>query len=287
MNYITHEQFKKHFVVQGATLAVTPSASLCARSIGHSVYYHSYEESNLSKNKRKYDTVLLDIPDGLKFPGYKSRHEYAWLRLALSHVKQDGVVYVKSSTKILPQIRQFAHLFVENIEFLDNSVYLKCVITSEDKIKTVVTYPTGEKIQIDAKNSILPQNYNQKHLDYVNLVDSSNQDKPYLENVCVGGKQRNLFFDLYEESKEKGTHGLLIQNNTKKLQVSKLEDQSCNSSADVYLFDSKERRDSYFDVLCKYDIIKLADNLACGGEMNKKVQSYLMNPLIFNYAISG
>jgi hypothetical protein len=285
MNYITSEQFKKHFGVKGSTLALTPSASLCARSVGHSVYYHSNDEHVAYKNKRKYDTVLVDIPDGLRYPGYKTRHEYAWLKLALSYVKQDGNVFVKSSTKILPQIRQFTHLFVEDIYFEDNSVYLKCSIGNNGK--TTVRYPTGESIEFDAKNSILPQNYNQKHIDYVSLVDSSNEDHQYDENICVGGKQRYLYFDLYQESLTKGTYGLLIQNNCKKLQVSKLEDQSCNSSADVYIFSSKEKRDHYFDILTKYDIIRLADNLACGGEMNKKVQSYLMTPHIFNYAISG
>jgi hypothetical protein len=285
VNYITPEQFKKHFTVQGATLAVTPSASLCARSLGHSVYYCNPEDTLLKS--RKYDTVLMDIPDGFRFPGYKSRHEYAWLKLALSFVKQDGVVHIKSSTKILPQLRQFSNLFVEVIEFVDNYVYMKCGIKSQVKDPTIVTYPTGEKIHLDVKKSILPQSYDQKHIDYIKMVDSSDRQPLYCDSFCVGGKQRNLFFDLYEESKEKGTHGLLIQNNTKKLQVSKLEDQSCNSSADIYFFTSKDQRDRYFDMFTKYDIIKLADNLACGGEMNKKVQSYLMNPLIFNYAISG
>ena len=283
MNYITPEQFKKHFVIQGTTLAVTPSASLCARALGHSVDYYLPTDNQ----KQKYDTAIMDIPDGLRYPGYKSRHEYAWLKLALSHVKQDGTVYVKSSTKILPQIRQFAHLFVESIQFEDNCVYLKCCISSDPKIKTTVIYPTGQTIQFDAKNSVLPQNYNQKHLDYVSLVDSSKEDYLYSDSFCVGGKQRNLFSDLYEKSKNKGTYGLLIQNNTKKLQVSKLEDQSCNSSADIYFFTSKDQRDQYFDALSKYDIIILANNLACGGEMNKKVQSYLMSPLIFNYAFSN
>lgn len=279
MNYITPEQFNKQFVIKGSTLAVTPSASLCARALGHSVEYYSPETN------KKYDTVLLDIPEGFKYPGYKTRHEYAWLKLALSFTKDDGFLYVKSSTKIIPQIRQFSNLLVENILFEDNSVYLRCSLKS--KGKTIVNYPTGESIEFDAKNSILPQNYDQKHIDYVNLVDSSTEDIQYDENVCVGGKQRYLYFDLYQESLTKGTYGLLIQNNCKKLQVSKLEDQSCNSSADVYLFSSKEKRDNYFEVLKKYDIIALADNLACGGEMNKKVQSYLMNPLIFNYAFSS
>lgn len=285
MNYITPEQFKKHFTVQGTTLAVTPSASLCARSLGHSVYYSNPEDTLLKS--RKYDTVLMDIPDGFRFPGYKSRHEYAWLKLALSFVKQDGVIHIKSSTKILPQLRQFSNLFVERIDFVDNYVYLKCSIKSQIKDLTVVTYPTGQKIDLDVKNSILPQNYNQKHIDYIKLVDSSNRQYLYCDCFCVSGTQRHLFFDSHQESKDKGTYGLLIQNNTKKLQVSKLEDQSCNSSADIYFFTSKDQRDRYFDLFSKYDIIKLADNLACGGEMNKKVQSYLMNPLIFDYAFSN
>lgn len=282
MNYITTDQFKKHFVVQGATLAITPSASLCARALGYSVDYYLPTDNH----KQKYDTVIVDIPDGLRYPGYKSRHEYAWLKLALSHVKPDGVVHIKSSTKILPQLRQFSNLSVEMIEFVDNYVYLKCGSNSQVNA-TVVTYPTGQTIRIDVKKSILPQSYDQKHIDYIKLVDSSDPQPLYCDSFCVGGKQRNLFSDLYQKSKNKGTYGLLIQNNTKNLQVSKLEDQSCNSSADIYFFTTKDQRDRYFDLFTKYDIIVLANNLACGGEMNKKVQSYLMSPLIFNYAISG
>jgi len=282
MNYITPEQFEKHFTVNGKTLAVTPSASLCARSLGHSVYFH--RPNQFLTNKRDYDTVLLDIPEGLKYPEYKSRHEFAWLKLALSFVKQGGIVNIRASTKIIPQLRQFNNLYAISVIFEDGYVYLKCKISIQESSATI-QYPTGEKVSLNTNKSILPYYYNQKHLDYVNLVDSSNEDYQYDENICVGGKQRYMYFDLYQESLTKGTYGLLIQNNCKKLQISKLEDQSCNSSADVYLFKSKEQRDSYFDILNTYDIIKLADNLACGGEMNKKVQSYLMSPFIFNYVV--
>lgn len=282
MNYITPEQFEKHFTVNGKTLAVTPSASLCARSLGHSVYFH--RPNQFLTNKRDYDTVLLDIPEGLKYPEYKSRHEFAWLKLALSFVRQDGIVNIRASTKIIPQLRQFNNLYAISVIFEDGYVYLKCKISIQESSATI-QYPTGEKVSLNTNKSILPYYYNQKHLDYINLVEENDTKIEYDDSVCVGGKQRDMFEKIYKKSLKEKTYGLLIQNNTKKLQISKLEDQSCNSSADVYLFSSEKQRDRYFDKLNTCDIIKLADNLACGGEINKKVQSYLMSPFIFDYAI--
>lgn len=283
MNYITPEQFKKHFVVQGTTLAVTPSASLCARVLGYSVDY-------MTDNSKKcsYDTVIVDIVEGLKFEEYKARHQYMWLKTSIEYAKSGGNVYVKAPVTILKQVNKLCYkVYSKSLIVENDNIYLHIVVEKSNDRKTFVQYATGESIQFDVNNSLLPQTYNKKHIDYVNLVDASDEKKLFLENVCVAGRQRHLFFDLYEESKDKGTYGLLIQNNTKKLQVSKLEDQSCNSSADIYFFTSKDQRDRYFDLFTKYDIIKLADNLSCGGEMNKKVQSYLMNPLIFDYVISN
>ena len=285
MNYITSEQFKKHFVVKGSTLALTPSASLCARSLGHHVEYLS---KDFDCAKFSYDTVLVDIVEGMKFDGYKARYQYMWLKTAVEYAQTGAHLYVKGPSNILNQVIRLPYkVFVNKIVMDGGDAYLDIVCEKPNNRKTHVKYDTGEKIYFDISKSLLPHNYNQKHIDYVSLVDSSNEDQQYDENICVGGKQRYLYFDLYQESLTKGTYGLLIQNNCKKLQVSKLEDQSCNSSADVYLFSCKEKRDHYFDVLTKHDIITLADNLACGGEMNKKVQSYLMTPHIFNYAISG
>ena len=281
MNYITPEQFQKHFTVQGDTIAVTPSASLCARVLGHSVDYST-------EKRHYYDTVILDIVEGLKFDGYKARYQYMWLKTAIEYAKSGANIYVKAPITILNQVNRLCYKhFVKSVTMEDGNTYLHITLQKPSGKKTKIKYSTGEEISFDVSKSILPKKYNQQHLDYLNLVDSSDKSVDYSSVTCVAGRQRHLFFDLYEESKENGTYGLLVQNNTKKLQVSKLEDQCCNSSADIYFFTSKDQRDRYFDLFTKYDIIKLSDNLACGGEMNKKVQSYLMNPLIFNYAVSN
>lgn len=281
MNYITPEQFEKHFTVNGKTLAVTPSASLCARSLGHSVDYLSD-----SSEKFSYDTVIVDIVEGLKFEGYKARHQYMWLKTSIEYSRHGGNVYVKAPVTILNQVNRLCYkVFTKSLIVENDNIYLHIISKKSNNEKTFVQYATGEKIDFDIKKSLLPQRYNQKHLDYINLVEENDTKIEYDDSVCVGGKQRDMFEKIYKKSLKEKTYGLLIQNNTKKLQISKLEDQSCNSSADVYLFSSEKQRDRYFDKLNTCDIIKLADNLACGGEINKKVQSYLMSPFIFDYAI--
>ena len=285
MSYITPEQFKKHFSVSGKTLAVTPSASLCARSLGHHVEYLS---KDFDYAKWSYDTVLVDIVEGMKFDGYKARYQFAWLKTAVEYARTGAHLYVKGPSNILNQVLRLSYkVFVNKIVMDDGDAYLDIIREKPDNRKTHVKYDTDDEIDFDISKSLLPHKYNQQHIDYVSLVDSSVEKDLFYDRICVGGKQRNLFSDLYQESKDKGTYGLLIQNNCKKLQVSKLEDQSCNSSADIYFFKSEEVRDKYYDIFHQRAIINLAHNLACGGEMNKKVQSYLINPLIFKYAISN
>jgi hypothetical protein len=281
MNYITPQQFQKYFKVQGKTVAVTPSASLCSRSLGHNVDYDT-------EKVHYYDTVLVDIVEGMKFEGYKARYQYLWLKTAVDYAKSGGKIYVKGPSNILNQIlRLSTKVFVEKIIMEGSNAFLQISSEKPNQRKTFVKYDTEEEISFDISKSILPLKYSQKDLEYVTSVDSSPEEKDYCRRECVAGRQRHLFFDFYNESMEDHTHGLLIQNNCKNLQVSKLEDQSCNSSADVYFFQSKEVRDKYYNIFQQYDIIKLANNLACGGEMTKKVQSYLMTPHIFQYAISN
>ena len=281
MNYITPEQFQKYFSIQGKTVAVTPSASLCARSLGHSVDYST-------EKIHYYDTVLVDIVEGMKFDGYKARHQYLWLKTAIDYAKSGAKIYVKGPSSVLNQILRLSYkVFVEKIILDGGNAFLQIACEKSNQRKTFVKYSTKEEIHFDISKSILPLKYDQRDLDYVALVDSSSAENNYCRRECVAGRQRHLFFDYYNEALESKTHGLLIQNNCKKLQVSKLEDQSCNSSADVYFFESQEIRDKYYEIFQKSDIIKLANNLACGGEMTKKVQSYLMTPHIFQYVVSN
>lgn len=273
MNYITPDQFKKHFTVQRDTLAVTPSISLCARSLGHSVDYMTHN------TKQFYDTVLVDIPDGYKFPGNKTRYEYFCLKLSLSHVKQDGVIHIKSTSKIIPQIKFFSNLFVEIIEFVNDYVYLKCSIKNNNRDLTTVIYPTGEKILLNTKKTPILYNYNQKHYSYLEQTDLSNSIKRY---SLPGKKVRNIENDKHK-IKEMGKQGLLIFTNRPSLKVIKLEDvDKLSSAADCHLFDCKEERDKYFNALTTPEVYNFAMNLSHYQPINVETRSYLFNPNIFS-----
>ena len=68
-------------------------------------------------------------------------------------MKQDGVIHIKSTPKIIPQIKFFSNLFVEIIEFVNDYVYLKCSIKNNNQDLTTVIYPTGEKILLNTKKT--------------------------------------------------------------------------------------------------------------------------------------
>lgn len=273
MNYITPDQFKKHFTVQGETLAVTPSTSLCARSLGHSIDYMPHN------TKQFYDTVLVDIPDGYKFPGNKTRYEYFCLKLSLSYVKQDGIIHIKSTPKIIPQIKFFSNLFTEVIEFVSDYVYLKCSIKKNNQDLTTVIYPTGEKILLNTKKTPILYNYNQKHYSYLEQTDLSNSIKRY---SLPGKKVRNIGNDKHK-IKEMGKQGLLIFTNRPSLKVVKLEDvDKLSSAADCHLFDCKEERDKYFNALTTPEVYNFAMNLSHYQPINVEARSYLFNPNIFS-----
>ena len=273
MNYITAEQFQKHFTVQGETLAVTASASLCARSLGHSVDYLTHN------TKQFYDNVLVDIPDGYKFSGNKTRHEYFCLKQALSYVKQDGVIHIKSTPKIIPQIKFFSNLFVEIIEFVSDYVYLKCSIKNNNQDPTTVIYPTGEKIILNTKKIPILNSYNKKHYDYLIKTDLDES----IEKYSLPGKKIRNIEDDKKKIKKMGKEGLLIFTNRPSLTVVKLEDvDNLSSAADCHLFSSKDERDKYYDVLTSPKASNFAMNMSHYQSISVIMRSYLFNPNIFS-----
>lgn len=276
MNYITPDQFKKHFTVQGETLAVTPSTSLCARSLGHSVDYMTHN------TKQFYDTVLVDIPDGYKFPGNKTRYEYFCLKQALSHVKQDGVIHIKSTPKIIPQIKFFSNLFAEVIEFVSDYVYLKCSIKNNNQDLTTVIYPTGEKILLNTKKIPILNFYNKKHYDYLIKTDLDES----IEKYSLPGKKIRNIRDDKKKIKKMGKEGLLIFTNRPSLTVIKLEDiDKLSSAADCHLFSSKDERDKYYNVLNSPEASNFAMNMSHYQSIGVRMRSYLFNPNIFSLIV--
>ena len=169
MSYITPEQFKKHFSVSGKTLAVTPSASLCARSLGHHVEYLS---KDFDYAKWSYDTVLVDIVEGMKFDGYKARYQFAWLKTAVEYAQTGAHLYVKGPSNILNQVLRLSYkVFVNKIVMDDGDAYLDIIREKPDNRKTHVKYDTDDEIDFDISKSLLPHKYNQQHIDYVSLVE--------------------------------------------------------------------------------------------------------------------
>jgi hypothetical protein len=195
VNFLTTEQFDKHFQFDGETIILSPNIAMIASLIGYE-FKTNFEAVFAPSKHAVNDTALIDIVEDQKFPSAKAKHEYNWLVSAIRQVKDGGNVIAKLPHKILSQISQIPDVRVESANVYDDCAIVKFT-KSMDVINTTVHY-NNDTVQIDSKNvPILSQN-NSQYYSYFESV--SDKDSFNYISLTGGGKKtcRQQFEDRVE-----------------------------------------------------------------------------------------
>ena len=187
MNYLTSEQFKNHFKFEGETIILSPNVAMIASLIGHdfdSSFEPYYPVLDASKYAT-YDTVMIDIIEGHKYPHSMAKHEYNWLMSSIRYVKNGGQLITKIPLKICSHISQIKDVRIETADVYDDCVIVKFV-KETSKTNTVVSYSDGV-IQIDSKNVPILAKNNKEYYSYFQSV--SDEDFFDYISLTAGGKK--------------------------------------------------------------------------------------------------
>lgn len=281
MSHLTTEQFQQHFKIKGKTAILSPQVAMIAGFCGHDVFSY-VDTSNAPEANDFYDTVLIDIVEDDKFPLNKTSHASRWLDYSLSYLNNNGTLKAKFPCYIISKLTNLSQkkYQVEEI-IIDQDTCILTVSKSRKTKTTSVWYQNKTKVEIDIPNQFVLHHYNENDYNYLFNLEKTNK---YKRITFSGSKVAEKIQSVKDNAEKECKYGLVVYSNIPKLRAEKLENTNVSSGSDCYLFDSQEERDSYFNILQNPKVIALAKNLSYNQTINVKVQSYLINPSIFEYA---
>jgi hypothetical protein len=280
MSRLTTEQFKQHFKIQGKTAILSPQVAMIASFCDHGDFSY-VDASNAPEANDFYDTVLIDIVEDDKFPLNKTSHTSRWFDYSLSYLNTNGTLKAKFPCHIISKLASLnPKKYQVNDIIIDQDFCILSVIKTAKTRTTSVWYQDQTKVEIDISNQFILHHYDENDYNYIFNLKKTNK---YKRMTFSGSKVAEKISTLKDNAKKEGKYGLVVYSNIPKLRAEKLENTNVSSGSDCYLFDSQEERDSYFDILHNPKVIALAKNLSYNQTINVKVQSYLINPSIFQY----
>ncbi len=282
MTALTTEQFKKHFEIGEDCLVLSSQIAMIASFLNYTDFDYQSQQSIIEPTKQ-YSNVLMSVTDDDKFPNATFGHIKKWLNYAIKFLKPNGILQAKFHPQVI------LNLIDENIQVNEISIYSdECFFTIQNKPreknqKTLVSYSTGESLNVNLNHEFVLSSYDEEVYDYIKNIGSFYQ----VNNITFSGHDVETKLEkTREKANKENKFGLVIYNNIPSLRVEKLEETNVSSGSNCYLFDSEEERNSYYSALRNPKVIALAKNLAYNRTMRIKVQNYLIHPSIFNYAKS-
>jgi hypothetical protein len=273
------EQFKTHFEVEEDSMILSPQVAMIASFFNYSGFNYQ-SKRNIIEPTQKYSNVLIDVTDEDKFPDASFGHIQKWFKYAMKFVKEGGRLQAKFPPQVI--------LNLINQDLQVNKIYLspnECFVDIQNESRTrntTVSYSTGEVLDIDLNNESVLYSYDESAYNYIKNIGIGYS----VDNIAFSGHDVAIKLEqTKEKAKQQNKFGLVIYNNVPLLRVEKLEETNVSSGSNCYLFDSEKERDSYYNTLYHPKVVALAKNLAYNQTMRIKVQSYLLHPSIFNYAV--
>jgi hypothetical protein len=286
MSHITTEQFQKYFQLTDNTLIVSPQIAMIAKFCGHSNF-----DYKIPKEDHTYDTVLLDVLEDDKFPGFSGGmlHSFRFLSHALNFLSNDGTLIGKFPSLLLNKAINFPHsthvnskCHTEVIHIFEDHFFLKVVKNTSNK-KTKVFYEGGNEVEVAVNNPIL-HHYNQEYYEYLESVILSAS----CARTTIDGKGANVAEQLKNRSRRTDFEKVLFVpsngNRAKAFTFDEVKDK--NSGGDAFFAESVEQRDQFIKILQNRKVIDLIKEMCYNKYTSMKLEhkKYIFNERIFNFA---
>jgi hypothetical protein len=286
MSHITTEQFQKYFQLTDNTLIVSPQIAMIAKFCGHSNF-----DYKIPKKDHTYDTVLLDVLEDDKFPGFSGGmlHSFRFLSHALNFLSNDGTLIGKFPSLLLNKAINFPHsthvnskCHTEAIHIFEDHFFLKVVKNTSNK-KTKVFYENGNEVEVEVQYPIL-HHYNQEYYDYLRSVDLSAS----CARTTIDGKGDTVAEQLKIRSRRTDFDKVLFVpsngNRAKAFTFDEVKDK--NSGGDAFFAESVEQRDQFIKILQNTKVIDLIKEMCYNKYTSMKLEhkKYIFNERIFNFA---
>jgi hypothetical protein len=294
MTALTTEQFKSHFQIKGNTVILSPQVAMIASFCGHTDFdYQLPSKDTTDTSFSQYDTVLIDVLDKDKFPGFYGGvlHSFRFLTYALNFLGGSGTLIGKFPSPLLNKAISFPHSrhldskgHTEEIHIFEDHFFVK-IVKNASSNKTKVFYENGNEVEVQTKYPIL-HHYNQEYYDYLRSVDLSTS----CPRTTIDGKGDKVAEQLAIRSKRTDFEKVLFVpsngNKAKAFTFDEVKDK--NSGGDAFFAESVEQRDQFIQILQNPKVIDLIKEMCYNNYTSMKLdhKKYIFNELIFNFANS-
>ncbi len=294
MTALTTEQFKDYFQIKGNTVILSPQVAMIASLCGYSDFDYQLPSKDANTTSvLKYDTVLIDVLDKDKFPGFAGGmlHSFRFLTYALNFLGDNGTLIGKFPSLLLNKSINFPYFshpnskgHTESIHIFDDYFFIK-IVKNKDNKNTKVFYENGNQIEFQTKYPIL-HHYNQEYYDYLRSVDLSTS----CPRTTIDGKGDKVAEQLAIRSKRSDFEKVLFVpsngNRAKAFTFEEVKDK--NSGGDAFFAESVEQRDQFIEILQKPKVINLIKEMCYNNYTSMKLdhKKYIFNERIFNFANS-
>ena len=291
MTALTTEQFKDYFQIKGNTVILSPQVAMIASLCGYGDFdYQPPSKDQTTVSSTQYDTVLIDVVDKDKFPGFAGGmlHSFRYLTYALDFLGGNGTLIGKFPSLLLNKAINFpnsAHLnskgHTESIHLFEDH-FIKIVKNTSNR-KTTVFYENGNEVEVQTKYPIL-HHYNQEYYDYLRSVDLTTS----CARTTIDGKGDKVAEQLAIRSKRTDFDKVLFvpSNGNKPKAYTFDEVKDKNSGGDAFFAESAEQRDQYIRILQNPKVVDLIKQMCYNNYTSMKLdhKKYIFNERIFSFA---
>lgn len=211
---------------------------------------------------------------------------------AFWHHLTDAAQYLSDTGKMIVKLPLVAIRFfkaktvfhVTDLHILSGGEYLVATLSKTGTSKTRLTYEAEDFERfVDMKNDFILSSFKQDQQDF---IESSLGECEYDELIHIDGPKiksgKNI--ETYNRIVSEHLYALVIRKNQKKISVLKMTEDNLNSTCDVIVFSSEEKRDTYFESLNTKEVIDLQLSLSYNKTAPVSVIKLLLNTNILNYA---
>jgi hypothetical protein len=303
---VDEDIFQEYFKPTGRTLVVSSPnlLALCKRKGIQPDYLKCGKENPLILSKYQsqnglYDTVIGDFEDKSPSHAFQTIHDSSYMHYLRDgfdrHLKDNGKIICKLP---LVALRYFSEKNKKGIPYYLRMNITKLFIHSSDNYiiveiekkeycgKTIIQYNDSHKvINCNIHETILYPSYNEEIFSLIQsyLKDSDLKDYEHYERLGGPEIKRGLNLEIREKYNDLG---LVMYTNSKKIKFDLLESATLTSSSIIYIFEDKNTRNEYYQIINKKEIVDLISSLSYNNTIPHNIIPFVLHPATVEYAKS-